>query len=90
MAEIKFRCPSCGAELIADANTKKIKCRYCDSVYLEEEFRDDIINSPYKLQVEEAARLRNNCDFEEAQDLLDSLIIDDPKNPEVYFQLLLF
>ena len=89
MDEIKFICPNCGATLIAGANAKKIKCKYCTSVFLEEEFREDIINSKFRAEVEEACRLRNQCDFEEAQDLLDTLIVEDAKNPEVYFQKLL-
>lgn len=89
MAEIKFICPSCGAPLLADEKSKKITCKYCGNTYLEAEFRDDIINSRYKKEVEEAARLRNNCDFEEAHDILDNLLSEDSKNPEIYFQLLL-
>ena len=89
MAEIKFNCPSCGAHLIADEKAHKIDCPYCGNVYVEAEFRDDIINSRYKSEIEKAAKLRNSCDFEEAHDLLDNLLSEDAKNPEIYFQMLL-
>ena len=90
MAEkIKFKCTHCGAELIEDAYVDVIKCPFCGTQYVEAEFRDEVIGSPYKREIEEATRLRNNCDFDEAERLLNDLMVSDLKNPEVYFQRLL-
>lgn len=89
MGKIQFKCPSCGASLIADDGDSIIKCKYCGNEYIEQVYRDDIVNSKYKDLVEEVARLRNNCDFDEAEEFLNQLIIEDNKNPEVFFQKIL-
>ena len=87
--QLKFRCPNCGYETLIDENVDSYKCPYCKSVFSVNELKKDIVDTNIVDKIDKAIELRNNCDFDDAEEILEDLLVGNPTNAEIYFQLLL-
>lgn len=86
---MKFECPNCGSNQALESKGEHIQCAYCFSKFLRNELDVNLFNSQSRQEIEKAVRMRNNCDFEEAEEVLENLLSEDENNPQIYLQLLL-